>query len=131
MIIFVILEKEKNKEPRTAVHWSVEGGVTFLGAKELDADEVKLNAKTESVEDLTNKEEGKTAVTVASFGFPEVTIQPPTPAKELEVDENDDSNKDSQAESVSELQNNQSTFVSTLQAMKFVFTYYYIFLRIH
>ena len=57
----------------------MEGGVVFLGASDLTVDNKEV-LDSGSMEDLTKKEDGKGSVTVASFGFPEVKIEPPAEA---------------------------------------------------
>jgi len=89
-----IEKEEKEKKPSTSVHWSVEGGVTFLGANNLISDDNKeVLVDPGTIEDLTKKEEGKGSVTVASFGFPEVKIEPPLAPKDSGVDEDTEENK--------------------------------------
>ena len=81
----------KNKKKPDASHWTVEGEVQLLSIAERAEEEID-KSKSESAQPETNKsataggetaeggeskEDDKRVVTVATFGFPEVAIQPP------------------------------------------------------
>ncbi len=106
-------DKEKNKEPLTAVHWSVEGGVKFLGANNLTTtNDSDMPVDPGSIEDLTKKDEGKASVTVASFGFPQVSIQPPETTKDLDASSKGGEKEDKVGGATEE--QSTSTFVSNI-----------------
>lgn len=84
-------EKKKKKSGEESVHWTKEGEVQLVsfaekaGVKEIDDNSSKPEAvqsqENPQAEDENDaKEDDNRVVTVATFGFPEVCIQPPASA---------------------------------------------------